>query len=75
MKRLVAAVVVLAAMLLSYLAGARAQENHPRQLWVSKRYGTFKGVYNDQLLFEDDSGTIRSVYPNGGMVVFVVNRR
>ena len=46
-----------------------------KELNVPKNYGTFKGVYADQLLFEDDRGIIRSVYPNGGFVVFQVTRR
>ena len=64
--------IVLAAIAALTLAGA---QNGPRQMFVPKAWGDFKAVYNDQLLFEDNQGTIRFVYPSTGQVTFSVARR
>lgn len=48
---------------------------YPRRFQVPKDYGKFVAVYADQLLFEAEDGTLRSVYPNGGKVIFEVRRR
>ena len=68
--------VVAAAILLLSLAAWGQQENfaYPRRLRVPKEYGKFVAVYNDQLLFEAEDGTLRSVYPNGGKVIFEIRR-
>ncbi|MEP7366347.1 MAG: hypothetical protein ABI972_24070 [Acidobacteriota bacterium] len=65
----------------AWFAGAQQQQqqhndnfSYPRRLQVPKSYGKFVAVYADQLLFEDDGGTIRSVYPNGGKVIFEIRR-
>jgi len=74
------AIAFMLTLLGGYLAG-RAQLRTveaapaPRLVVVPKAWGDFKGVYYDQLLFEDNTGTIRSVYPNGSSVVFTVTRR
>jgi hypothetical protein len=70
------------------LAGLLFQQNYPagqggsqagaareRTFVVPRQYGQFKGVLHDQLLFEDERGTIRSVYAGNGGVVFTVVRR
>jgi hypothetical protein len=49
--------------------------NHDKTFVVPRQYGQFKAVMHDQLLFEDERGTIRSVYAGGGGVVFTVIRR
>ena len=71
MKRMLAAAILLLA-----LAAWGQPENfaYPRRLRVPKQYGKFVAVYSDQLLFEADDGTIRSVYPNGGKVIFEIRR-
>ena len=71
MKRILAAAIFLLA-----LAAWGQQENfaYPRRLRVPKQYGKFVAVYNDQLLFEAEDGTLRSVYPNGGKVIFEIRR-
>ena len=64
-----------------FAAAQHPKESHPdnfaypRRFQVPKQYGRFVAVYADQLLFEDVEGTIRSVYPNGGKVIFEVRRR
>lgn len=71
MKRLIA----VAALLLCFAAwGQQANFAYPRRLRVPKEYGKFVAVYNDQLLFESEDGTLRSVYPNGGKVIFEIRR-
>jgi hypothetical protein len=77
------AVLVLCA--LAFLAGRYSGSTPPRvhaqsqqrsRVWAApKSWGQFKAVYYDQLLFEDDEGTIRSVYPNSTAVVFMIQRR
>lgn len=71
MKRLAAAAILLFA-----IAALGQNENfaYPRRLQVPKQYGKFVAVYSDQLLFEAEDGTIRSVYPNGGKVIFEIRR-
>jgi hypothetical protein len=76
---------LLAVAVLLFLAGfwsgqrgplaAQAQDRRTRDISVPKSWGVLRGAYYDQLLFEDDRGVIRSVYPNGGAVVFTVTRR
>jgi len=67
--------------LAGYFTGQRnplavhAQDHARRDFSVPKSWGALRAVYHDQLLFEDDRGVIRSVYPNGGTVVFTVTRR
>jgi hypothetical protein len=52
-----------------------AQSPSPQRVWtVPKSWGDLKGVYHDQLLFEDQHGTIRSVFPNSASVVFTIRR-
>ena len=71
MKRLIA----VAALLLCFAAwGQQDNFSYPRRLRVPKEYGKFVAVYNDQLLFESEDGTLRSVYPNGGKVIFEIRR-
>jgi hypothetical protein len=81
MKRLAA----LAILLVTFLAGhfsnriqlstVQAQSPLPPRIWnVPKEWGQFKGVYHDQLLFEDDRGTLRSVFPNSSTLVFTIRR-
>jgi hypothetical protein len=68
--------VAMAAGLMTGRAGGAAGHNETRREFiVPKHFGTFKAVYHDQLLFEDDRGTIRSVYPNSATVVFTITRR
>ena len=80
-RKLVAVAILTIALLTGYLAGraqpqtVRAQSPLPPKLWnVPKSWGQFKAVYYDQLLFEDEQGTIRSVYPNSNVVVFTIRR-
>ena len=76
MKRIVLTVVLaFAAGLITGKTGGTAQADVRREFVVPKNWGTFRAVYHDQLLFEDDHGTIRSVFPNGSTVVFVISRR
>jgi hypothetical protein len=76
----------LALLALTFLAGyyrgrpaasiVHAQSPLPPRSWTApKSWGQFKAVYHDQLLFEDDDGTIRSVFPNSTTVVFTIRRR
>ena len=64
----------------AWFAGAQQQQQHndnfgyPRRLSVPKQYGKFVAVYADQLLFEAEDGTLGSVYPNGGKVIFEIRR-
>jgi hypothetical protein len=78
-KGLIAVAVALLAFLAGYqvraLESVHAQDKRARNVVVPKNWGTFRAVYYDQLLFEDDSGTIRSVYPSSNSVVFTVTRR
>jgi hypothetical protein len=71
MKRILVAIALLVA-----LAAWGQEENfaYPRRLRVPKDYGKFVAVYSDQLLFEAPDGTIRSIYPNGGKVIFEIRR-
>ncbi len=79
MRRVI--VVLCLAFLAGFLSGGRTStvlaqpQSNTKVVAVSKTWGTFRGVYNDQLLFEDDHGTIRSVYPATGTVVFTITRR
>ena len=68
--------IIVGAILLLGLAAWGQQNNtaYPRRLSVPKHYGKFVAVYSDQLLFEAEDGTIRSVYPNGGKVIFEIRR-
>jgi hypothetical protein len=78
-RRSGAIVIVIVALLTGYVAGGRGQSTtHPpraQTFQVPKSWGDFKAVYQDQLLFEDQAGTIRSVYPNGTVVVFTISLR
>ena len=79
MRRIVLALCL--AFVAGYFAGGRTSTVLAQSQWtskvvaVTKNWGSFRGVYNDQLLFEDDHGTIRSVYPSTGTVVFTITRR
>jgi hypothetical protein len=79
MKKMLGLGVLLVAAV--WFAGAQQQQQrnndnfaYPRRLSVPKQYGKFVAVYADQLLFEAEDGTIRSVYPNGGKVIFEIRR-
>ena len=72
LRRAVALLFLLAAFAAGFVA---ADKGVPRNVLVPKQWGDFRGVYYDQLLFEDRDGTIRSIFPNGGVVVFTVTRR
>jgi len=74
MKKYVAAVAL--ALGLAAWGQQQNQDNfsYPRRLQVPKKYGKFVAVYGDQLLFEAEDGTLRSVYPNGGKVIFEIRR-
>jgi hypothetical protein len=80
-KRLVLLALAVLVFLVGYWVGERhpltvqAQDRRVRDINVPKSWGALRGVYYDQLLFEDEHGMIRSVYPNGGSVVFTVTRR
>lgn len=68
-------VLAVATLLLCLAAwGQQDRFSYPRRLHVPKNYGKFVAVFNDQLLFEAEDGTLRSVYPNGGKVIFEVRR-
>jgi len=80
LRRALAVLLFLIVFAAGFVAGRIAPssvhaDKPPRNILVPRQYGTFRSVYHDQLLFEDDGGTIRSVFPNGGMVVFTVSRR
>jgi hypothetical protein len=77
--------IIAAVLLLAFVAGrwsvpsrqsiVHAQSPLPPKVWnAPKSWGQFKAVYYDQLLFEDDQGTIRSVYPNSAGIVFTIRR-
>jgi hypothetical protein len=77
--------IIPAIFLFAFLAGrwsvqpkesvVHAQSPLPSKVWnAPKSWGQFKAVYYDQLLFEDDHGTIRSVYPNSTGIVFTIRR-
>ena len=70
--RWITAILIGSAFAAGYAVNAHAYAS--KEFSVPKSYGTFKAVYYDQLLFEDDKGVIRSVYP-GGTLVFVATRR
>ena len=81
MKKTVALCVLLAAA--AWFGRAQQQQQqqqhndnfaYPRRLRVPKHYGKFVAVYADQLLFEAEDGTLRSVYPNGGKVILEIRR-
>jgi hypothetical protein len=81
MKPLAAAVAIAALSALPVFqqsasqAGVATGGSRDRTLVVPRQFGQFKAVLNDQLLFEDERGTIRSVYVGNGGVVFTVVRR
>jgi hypothetical protein len=81
MRRLIAVAILALAFLAGYYSGrtplqsVQAQSPLPPRVWTApKSWGQFKGVYHDQLLFEDEHGTIRSVFPNSTAVVFTIRR-
>ena len=82
-QRLIPTLALAAAFCAGYFAAmhwtpvtAQAQAIPPqRTVSVPRPFGNFRGTFGDQLLFEDERGTIRSVYPNGGSVIFTVVRK